>query len=138
MDRPNFGTKPKSKVIQSSSVPAVLPPAFEESKLRPLIAPPSGGNQFMFMRNPSGSTSAQQLRQINMEEVALHNKANDCWIVINSKVYDITGYIQFHPGGKIILKGAGKDGTALYQKYHPWVNCDALIGKLQIGYLSTK
>lgn len=137
MDNPNFGKSPKTNIIPSAPVPAARPPTYEESKLNPLVAPPSGGNQFMFMRAPIGHTPAP-MRQITMEEVAQHNKVNDCWTVINSKVYDITAYIQYHPGGRVILKGAGKDGTALFQKYHPWVNCEALIGRLQIGYLSTK
>ncbi len=26
------------------------------------------------------------------------------------------------------MKGAGKDCTALFDKYHPWVNFDSLVG----------
>jgi hypothetical protein len=32
----------------------------------------------------------------------------------------------------------GRDGTALFEKYHRWVNQDGLIGKLQIGYVEKK
>jgi len=37
-------------------------------------------------------------------------------MVINGKVYDVTRYIPFHPGGNKILMGVGKDGTELYSK----------------------
>jgi len=37
-------------------------------------------------------------------------------------VYNITHYLRFHPGGvPLLLKVAGKDGTALFNKYHAWV-----------------
>ncbi len=39
----------------------------------------------------------------------------DAWIVINGKIYDVTYYIDIHPGGKAeIMKGVGRDGTALF------------------------
>ena len=38
------------------------------------------------------------------------------------QVYNITHYLRFHPGGvPLLLKVAGKDGTALFNKYHAWV-----------------
>lgn len=70
-----------------------------------------------------------------MEEIKKHNRKTDCWIILENKVYDITNYIKYHPGGDIILDAAGKDGTSLYQYYHPWVNVQALIGRFQIGVL---
>jgi cytochrome b involved in lipid metabolism len=33
-----------------------------------------------------------------IEEIKKHNKENDCWILINDTVYDITKFINFHPG----------------------------------------
>lgn len=56
-------------------------------------------------------------------------------MVIGGKVYDITDYIRFHPGGLEIMKGAGRDGTQLYMRYHPWVNVEALVGNYMIGFL---
>lgn len=41
-------------------------------------------------------------------EVAQHDSRKSCWIVINSKVYDITSFIAQHPGGAaVLLKQAG-------------------------------
>lgn len=72
---------------------------------------------------------------ITRQEVALHNHRDDVWMIIKGKVYDITQYIAYHPGGEIILTAAGDDGTTLFMEYHPWVNAEALIGKYQVGYL---
>jgi len=44
-------------------------------------------------------------------EVAQHNKRTDCWIVIKNKVYDVTSYVDEHPGGDAILAHAGDDST---------------------------
>jgi cytochrome b involved in lipid metabolism len=68
------------------------------------------------------------------EEVLQHSSASDCWVVLNEWVYDITQYLDFHPGGKsILLSVAGRDCTAQFNKYHPWVNFDRVIGKLSVG-----
>lgn len=45
------------------------------------------------------------------------------------QVYNITPYLHYHPGTVAeIMKGAGKDCTSLFHKYHPWVNFDSLVG----------
>ena len=46
------------------------------------------------------------------EEVAKHNKVEDAWLVIDGKVYDITDFLDEHPGGEeIIFETAGGDAT---------------------------
>ncbi|KAM7260374.1 hypothetical protein ACFE04_016115 [Oxalis oulophora] len=44
-------------------------------------------------------------------EVALHTTRTDCWIIIKDKVYDVTPYVEEHPGGDAILAHAGDDST---------------------------
>jgi cytochrome b involved in lipid metabolism len=54
-----------------------------------------------------------------MEEVAKHNSKESCWTVIRGEVYDLTNWIDKHPGGADkILKICGKDGTNLFVKQH--------------------
>lgn len=36
----------------------------------------------------------------------------------------------------MLLKAAGRDGTSLFMKYHPWVNIDALMEKCLLGTLA--
>ncbi|KAJ4840008.1 Cytochrome B5-like protein [Turnera subulata] len=45
------------------------------------------------------------------DEISLHNKRTDCWIIIKEKVYDVTSYVEEHPGGDAILAHAGDDST---------------------------
>lgn len=47
--------------------------------------------------------------------VAQHNTVNDCWIIVNNKVYGITQYIPFHPGGtNEIRPWCGKESTQAF------------------------
>ncbi|KAL2918137.1 hypothetical protein HK105_202064 [Polyrhizophydium stewartii] len=60
------------------------------------------------------------MRTITLDEVAKHNSASDCWVVIHGSVYDLTAFLSEHPGGsKVILKQAGKDATAAFEQVHP-------------------
>ncbi|KAJ2918555.1 hypothetical protein MD484_g1833, partial [Candolleomyces efflorescens] len=58
--------------------------------------------------------------KISGKEVAKHNNRESCWIIVHDKVYDVTEFLDEHPGGsKIILKYAGKDATQEYDPIHP-------------------
>jgi len=50
-------------------------------------------------------------------EVSKHNKKNDAWIIIYNNVYNITNWIDKHPGGDIILSVIGKDATNQFKYY---------------------
>jgi hypothetical protein len=42
-------------------------------------------------------------------------------------VYNLTPYLQYHPGGAdILVKASGRDATRLFNKYHPWVNLEGI------------
>lgn len=65
-----------------------------------------------------------------------HNgrKGHDAWTSYMGKVYNITPYLPFHPGGKgELLRGAGKDSEKLFLEVHPWVNWDAMLGECLVG-----
>lgn len=54
-----------------------------------------------------------------MKEVEKHNSEEDCWTVINGKVYDITAWVPKHPGGGLIRQSAGTDSTGMFESSHP-------------------
>jgi cytochrome b involved in lipid metabolism len=54
-----------------------------------------------------------------MEEVAQHSTRDDCWIAVEGGVYDVTDFMEVHPGGIGMLKMvAGKDATQHFQEMH--------------------
>jgi cytochrome b involved in lipid metabolism len=87
-------------------------------------------------KDPIGITSSGGPRAITSEELAKHHHSTDLWMAVNGEVFDLTIYLDYHPGGeKMLMKGAGKDATDLFNYHHPWVNYHNLVGKLQVGYL---
>jgi len=65
-------------------------------------------------------------------EIGKHKSADDCWIVFKGKVYDVSKWVGEHPGGRLILNGAGRDATALILSYHP-LYVQNMIKKFEIG-----
>ncbi|XP_065863115.1 cytochrome b5 [Euphorbia lathyris] len=46
------------------------------------------------------------------EDVVQHNKIKDCWLIISGKVYDVTPFMDDHPGGdEVLLSSTGADAT---------------------------
>lgn len=57
---------------------------------------------------------------IDYEEVQKHNTKEDCWVIIHDKAYDVSDFVDEHPGGSaIILKYAGKNATKAFDPIHP-------------------
>ncbi|KAI3705870.1 hypothetical protein L1987_76119 [Smallanthus sonchifolius] len=55
---------------------------------------------------------ASDQKTLVFDDVAKHNKADDCWLIISGKVYDVTPFIDDHPGGgEVWLRATGKDAT---------------------------
>ncbi|KLT43318.1 mitochondrial fmn-dependent dehydrogenase [Cutaneotrichosporon oleaginosum] len=63
---------------------------------------------------------APSRKLIPFDEVAKHNKRDDCWVIIAGNVYDVTEFMAIHPGGAaVILAAAGKDATKVFVPLHP-------------------
>mmetsp|Transcript_15328 Transcript_15328/g.18474 ORF Transcript_15328/g.18474 Transcript_15328/m.18474 type:complete len:469 (+) Transcript_15328:212-1618(+) len=73
------------------------------------------------------------------EELAEHNREDSLWVAIRGKVYDLTSYQHRHPGGSKLLRlAAGRDGTHLFEAYHPLKVIDSnILDKFEIGQLTT-
>ena len=75
-------------------------------------------------------------RNVTLEEIAKHDVVGDCWVAFRGKAYNLTPYVEYHPGGSKILEQAfGKDCTHLFDKYHRYVNGEYVLRKCQIGVL---
>lgn len=52
---------------------------------------------------------------LNTAEIQKHSTQDDCWMIIDSKVYNLTTYLNSHPGGPgVMLPYCGGDATKAY------------------------
>jgi len=87
------------------------------------------------MSGGGGSGGGGGGKKYTMNEVSKHNKEHDAWLVINNKVYDVTAWVPNHPGGKIIMKGVGKDATDLFNQIGHDLYAKNKLKTFQIGIL---
>ena len=57
--------------------------------------------------------------KLSISEVKKHNSRDDCWSIVSGKVYNLTSYMQQHPGGiELISSICGIDGSAAFSNQH--------------------
>ncbi|KAF9665703.1 hypothetical protein SADUNF_Sadunf16G0151200 [Salix dunnii] len=112
----------------------------------------------------AGLKGQSNKRLISMDEVKQHQTEGSMWTVLKGRVYNLSPYLNFHPGGAdILMKAVGKDCTSLFtqsleksislvyadvylnedvlhdcafrDKYHAWVNAEFLLEKCLVGTL---
>ncbi|TGO57521.1 hypothetical protein BOTNAR_0199g00120 [Botryotinia narcissicola] len=73
-------------------------------------------------------------------EVAAHKDAeNGMYLIIDENVYDVTNFLEEHPGGaKILKRVAGKDASKQFWKYHNESVLKKYGEKLKIGAVGEK
>jgi len=55
-----------------------------------------------------------------MVEVAKHTAKEDCWVVVDNRVLNLTTFLGDHPGGELaIMTFAGKDASEEFNMVHP-------------------
>lgn len=73
-----------------------------------------------------------------VSEVATHNSVSSCWVVFRGYVYDISQYLQIHPGGpKTLMDKGGRDMTSDFNLAHGEddYRVASMIGPYKIGRL---
>lgn len=68
---------------------------------------------------PVTTTPATQPSTFTLAQVAQHATPQNCWTTINGGVYNVTSWINQHPGGaEAIISLCGKDGSAAFNDEH--------------------
>lgn len=89
---------------------------------------------------PAGSEQSKSTKSIYRSEVAYHNKLGDCWVIINGCVYDLSSFIDVHPGGRKILQiNGGMDASGDYNfvKHNASQQIEAILLQNKVGVLAT-
>lgn len=96
------------------------------------------GGFLYFNKNKSNSKSEQKITSsYTQEELAKHSTKEDCWLVVDNNVYDVTKFIPMHKGGDQILLGCGKDATELFKSNEKHgISAQKMLQGLQIGILA--
>ncbi|KAL6237358.1 hypothetical protein BDW75DRAFT_203942 [Aspergillus navahoensis] len=118
------------KPAKKASQRAVLEPGFSPLDWAALTSNPN--------HKLRGANLPATLIKVTPSMLKLQNgrKGMDAWTSYQGKVYNISPYLPFHPGGKgELLRGAGKDSGKLFLEIHPWVNWDAILGECLVGIL---
>ncbi|KAJ6505932.1 acyl-CoA dehydrogenase [Mycena vulgaris] len=79
-------------------------------------------------------------KQFTPEEVSKHTKEGDLWVIIDSKVFDLSKFCAMHPGGLSVLLDedvAGQDATeAFFGLHRQEVLLKPQYARLQIGVIA--
>jgi len=87
-------------------------------------------------KEPISKDSESPSTSMNMQEVAKHNSADDAWVVIDGQIYDVTSFIESHPGGGGVLrKHLGRDVSHIFRHIHSPFAANLLPG-LHVGQVS--
>ncbi|XP_070660370.1 fatty acid desaturase 2-like protein FADS2B isoform X2 [Bos indicus] len=105
--------------------------------------PAASGRAKLPARQEANAKCGLPRKSISMytwQEIQRHNQETDQWLVINRKVYDVTGWADRHPGGRLVLNHcAGEDATDVFRAMHPDPDIVQLYLKpLLIGELAPK
>ncbi|GMH02503.1 hypothetical protein Nepgr_004342 [Nepenthes gracilis] len=73
-----------------------------------------------------------------LAEVAEHNTSKDCWLVIGGKVYDVTKFLEDHPGGdEVLLSATGKDATDDFEDVGHSSTARAMMDEFLVGNINS-
>ncbi|KAK2036706.1 cytochrome b5 [Colletotrichum somersetense] len=76
------------------------------------------------------------MAQFSQSKLVEHHDIKDIWISIRGKVYDVSDYVEDHPGGIEVLKDvAGSDATESFEYVGHSEDAYKTLYKFQIGIL---
>ncbi|KAJ6941728.1 hypothetical protein NC651_007504 [Populus alba x Populus x berolinensis] len=73
-----------------------------------------------------------------LAEVSAHNSPKDCWLVVEGRVYDVTKFLEDHPGGdEVLLSATGKDATDDFEDVGHSSTARAMMDEFYVGDIDT-
>ncbi|KAK3322031.1 hypothetical protein B0H66DRAFT_186553 [Apodospora peruviana] len=120
---PTHSSKPKKPSRQIALAPGHSPLDWAR-----LSSNPAANLRGLPPNSPYLRVTPSMLRQMT------GRKGKDAWTVLGGRVYNISPYLPFHPGGEPeLLRGAGRDGTKMFGEIHPWVNYEGMLSACLVG-----
>ncbi|KAE8183789.1 hypothetical protein CF336_g8042 [Tilletia laevis] len=73
-------------------------------------------------------------KKITLEELKKHSTQEDLWLLINGEVYNVSSFMDEHPGGdEVLLSEAGKDATEAFEDVGHSDDARKLLPPLKVG-----
>jgi len=78
-----------------------------------------------------------ELKTYRLTEVAEHNSKKSAFLLIHDKVYDVTKFLEEHPGGEeVLLEESGKDATEAFEDVGHSTDARDLMKQYLVGELA--
>jgi linoleoyl-CoA desaturase len=87
------------------------------------------------MAAPAGTaanSAAAPLPWFDPDTVRAHHLTHDCWVIIDGYVYDVSAWVDQHPGGHVLSSLAGEDVSVLFHSAH-LRDVSEHLGRFRIG-----
>lgn len=76
-------------------------------------------NDWQDQKAPAAAKPAGGTKEYTLDDVAKHKTEEDCWVVVNGQVLDVSKFMHEHPGGKqALMLFAGRDATEEFNMLH--------------------
>ncbi|KAG8371735.1 hypothetical protein BUALT_Bualt13G0119000 [Buddleja alternifolia] len=77
-------------------------------------------------------------KMFSLAEVSEHNTNKDCWLLIDGKVYDVTKFLEDHPGGdEVLVTATGKDATDDFEDVGHSTSAKAMLEEFYVGDINS-
>lgn len=81
--------------------------------------------------------NTEELKTITLKELREHRDAKSLWLAIHDTVYDITKFMEEHPGGEeVLLEQAGGYATEAFEDVGHSTDAREMMQKYAIGKLA--
>lgn len=76
-------------------------------------------------------------KRYSLKEVAEHKSNDSCWVIIHDKVYDVSKFLNEHPGGEeVLLEQAGQVATEAFEDVGHSTDAREMMAEYLIGELT--
>jgi len=74
------------------------------------------------------------VKKYGLKEIETHNQKESAWIVIHDGVYDVTKFLEEHPGGEeVLLEQAGREATEAFEDVGHSTDARDMMKQYKVG-----
>ncbi|KAL9095868.1 MAG: hypothetical protein Q9165_001865 [Trypethelium subeluteriae] len=138
---PNRGP-PAARSTNSLSIPAAPNTSNRNARNKVVLAPGRSSIDWAQLTKTNRNLAGvQYLQRVTPSQLKQMNgrKGRPVWASYQGRVYNLTPYVPYHPGGEgEIMRAAGKDAERLFNEIHSYVNWENMLGQCCVGIMVTE